>query len=76
MAVVMVLSACGTSGPSGMLQELGDGEGELNLIIWSGYAEEGAVEGYDWVNPFEEDTGCQVNSTVMNDSGHGVQLLQ
>jgi putative spermidine/putrescine transport system substrate-binding protein len=76
MAGVMVLSACGTSGPSGMLEELGDGEGELNLIIWSGYAEEGAVEGFDWVNPFEDETGCEVSATVMNDSGHGRQLLQ
>ena len=28
-----------------MLQELGEGEGELNLIIWSGYAEEARRRG-------------------------------
>ena len=37
------------------------GEGELNLVIWAGYAERGAVDpAYDWVTPFEEETGCKV----------------
>ena len=60
-----------------MMQELGEGEGELNLIIWSGYAEEGAnFPEFDWVTPFEEATGCQVNSTVQADSANGAQLLR
>jgi putative spermidine/putrescine transport system substrate-binding protein len=60
-----------------MLEELGDGEGEVNLIIWSGYAEDGsAFPEFDWVTPFEEETGCIVNSTVMADSAAGVQLLR
>ena len=69
------LSGCcmsgGTAGPT-MMQELGDGEGELNLIIWSGYAEEGAnFPEFDWVTPFEEATGCQVNAQVQADSAQG-----
>ena len=72
----MLMAACTSSGEGEMLQELGEGEGELNLIIWSGYAEEGAVEGYDWVHPFEDATGCQVNATVQADSATGVQMLQ
>jgi putative spermidine/putrescine transport system substrate-binding protein len=60
-----------------MLQELGDGEGAVDLIIWSGYAEDGSTyPEFDWVTPFEAETGCEVSTTVMNDSGHGVQLLQ
>jgi putative spermidine/putrescine transport system substrate-binding protein len=60
-----------------MLQELGEGEGELNLIIWAGYAERGDVDpAYDWVTPFEEETGCIVKTTEMTDSAQGVQLLQ
>ena len=48
---------------------LGEGEGELNLIIWAGYAEGGAsVPEFDWVTPFEEETGCIVNTTPMADS--------
>ena len=63
MALGLVVAACASPAPSGMLEELGDGEGELNLIIWSGYAERGENDAaYDWVTPFEEDTGCVVNT--------------
>jgi putative spermidine/putrescine transport system substrate-binding protein len=41
----------------------GEGEGELNIIIWAGYAEDGSnVPEYDWVHGFEDATGCKVNS--------------
>ena len=60
-----------------MLTELGDGEGELNLIIWAGYAEDGsAYPEFDWVTPFEEETGCIVNAQTMADSATGVRMLQ
>ena len=56
---------------------IGEGEGELNLIIWAGYAERGEVDpNFDWVTPFEEETGCQVNATEMTDSNNGVSLMQ
>jgi putative spermidine/putrescine transport system substrate-binding protein len=75
--VAVVAAACGTSVPNGALTSLGAGEGALNLIIWDGYAEKGAVDpAYDWVTGFEADTGCKVNSTPMTDSANGVQLLQ
>jgi len=77
MVAVLALAACGTSGPSGMLEELGEGEGEVNLVIWGGYAERGEVDpNFDWVTPFEEETGCIVNTTNMNSSAEGVQLLR
>src|SRR5690606_35872204 len=65
----LVLAACGAQGPGGdAIDEIGEGEGELNLIIWAGYAERGEVDpGFDWVTPFEEETGCQVNTTNMTD---------
>ena len=74
----LVLAACGGTGTSGeMLDEIGEGEGELNLIIWAGYAEDGsAFPEFDWVTPFEEKTGCIVNATVQADSANGVQLLR
>ena len=73
----IVLAACGSSLPSGALASLGEGEGTLNLIIWDGYAETGAVDkAYDWVTGFEADTGCKVHATPMTDSANGVQLLQ
>jgi putative spermidine/putrescine transport system substrate-binding protein len=55
---------------------IGPGEGELNLIIWAGYAERGAVDpAYNWVTPFEEKTGCKVNTIDMTDSSNGVELM-
>ena len=73
----LVLAACGSQGPGGdTIDEIGEGEGELNLVIWAGYAERGDFEGFDWVNPFEEETGCQVNTTNMSDSNNGVSLIQ
>ena len=41
---VVLLAACGRPADGGdMLTELGEGEGELNLIIWAGYAEDGSA---------------------------------
>jgi putative spermidine/putrescine transport system substrate-binding protein len=74
----LVLAACGGQGSGGdTIDEIGEGEGELNLIIWAGYAERGEVDpGFDWVAPFEEETGCEVNTTNMTDSNNGVSLMQ
>ncbi|MEO8251966.1 MAG: extracellular solute-binding protein [Chloroflexota bacterium] len=77
VTIGMVMAACGSTVPSGALTSLGDGEGQLNLIIWDGYAERGAVDkAYDWVTGFEKDTGCKVKTTPMTDSANGVQLLK
>jgi len=55
----------------------GPGEGALNLIIWAGYAEDGSnVKEYDWVKPFEAETGCKVQSKIGNTSDEMVTLLR
>jgi putative spermidine/putrescine transport system substrate-binding protein len=75
--MAMVAAACNASSSNGALQTLGAGEGQLNLIIWDGYAERGLVDkAYDWVTGFEKDTGCKVKTTPMTDSANGVQLLK
>ncbi len=79
--VAIVAAACGGGAspkPSPDLPtSIGAGEGELNLVIWAGYAERGEVDpAYDWVTPFEEETGCKVNTTDMPDSNTGVSLMQ
>jgi putative spermidine/putrescine transport system substrate-binding protein len=81
LAIIGLLAAaCGTGAPgapTGAPTSLGEGEGELNLIIWAGYAERGENDAaFDWVTPFEEETGCQVNTTDMTDSANGVSLMQ
>ncbi len=59
---------------------VGDGEGKLNLIAWAGYVVGGTggeqVEGYDWVKPFEDATGCKVTVKVGLDSSNMVQLMK
>ena len=75
-ALAMVASACGSDTPSGMATELPDAEDTLNLVIWAGYAEDGSNDpNFDWVNPFEEETGCQVNTTDGVDSTNMVSLM-
>ena len=74
---VLLLAACGGQGGGDLPTELGEGEGELNLVIWAGYAEDGsAFPDFDWVTPFEEETGCIVNAQTQADSATGVRMLQ
>ena len=80
---VLAVSACSGSsastGPSAQAS-LGAGEGALNLVAWAGYVVGGTggeqVEGYDWVTPFEQATGCKVTVKVGLDSGNMVQLMK
>lgn len=52
--------------PPPILNAIGPGEGRLDILVRPGYAEEGANDdAYDWVTPFEQDTGCAVNATEM-----------
>jgi putative spermidine/putrescine transport system substrate-binding protein len=62
---------------SAMLQELGEGEGEVNLVAWAGYVEDGSTDpNVDWVTPFEKETGCQVNVKIGNTSDEMVSLMR
>ena len=63
--------------PEGALTELGAGEGEVNLIAWAGYVEDGSTDPkVDWVTSFEEETGCQVNVKTGNTSDEMVTLMR
>ena len=49
--------------PVAPLAHIGKGEGELDIVVRPGYAEAGDSDSaYDWVNQYEEDTGCKVNA--------------
>src|SRR5271165_3419823 len=52
-----------------VLQKIGKGEGQLNLIAWAGYLQP------EWVKPFEAQTGCQVNAKYANTSDEMVALM-
>jgi putative spermidine/putrescine transport system substrate-binding protein len=80
----IAVSACGggaaSSPKASVPTAVGEGEGALNLVAWSGYVVGGTggeqVEGYDWVTPFEQATGCKVNVKVGVDSANMVQLMK
>src|SRR5215207_528215 len=80
----VAVSACSGGGAASpqpsVPTAVGDGEGALNLVAWSGYVVGGTggeqVEGYDWVTPFETETGCKVNVKVGVDSSNMVQLMK
>ena len=56
--------------------KLGPGEGQVNLVAWAGYVEDGSNDPkVDWVTGFEKETGCQVNVKIGN-SDEMVQLIK
>jgi putative spermidine/putrescine transport system substrate-binding protein len=87
-AAVLAVTACGgTAAPTGSTRtqpptakmtpqaSIGAGEGQLNLVLWDGYADK------SWVDPFTAATGCKVSQkpagtsdemvTLMKDGGQG-----
>ena len=59
-----------------MPTSLGAGEGALSIVVWPGYAEDGSVDkNYNWVGPFQQETGCTVTSKVAATSDEMVQLM-
>jgi putative spermidine/putrescine transport system substrate-binding protein len=59
-----------TTAAAEMPSSIGAGEGRVNLINWAGYVEK------DWVRPFEQQTGCKVNSKVGASSDEMVTLMR
>lgn len=57
--------------------EVGEGEGQVNIISWAGYIEDGSTDpAFDWVTEFEADTGCAVNNTTAGTSDEMTALMQ
>ena len=67
----------GAGGGSEALTKVGKGEGELSLIAWAGYVEDGSTDPkVDWVSDFEKETGCKVSVKVGNTSDEMVTLMR
>ena len=85
-AMTLVLSGCGSSSDSAsdnglpkvdMLKSLGAGEGQVNVVAWAGYVENGSTDPkVDWVTGFEKETGCKVNVKVGASSDEMVSLMK
>ncbi|MGL4609103.1 MAG: ABC transporter substrate-binding protein [Trueperaceae bacterium] len=58
------------------MTEVGEGEGQLNIVAWAGYIERGETDPkFDWVTGFEADTGCNVNVKTAATSDEMVALM-
>jgi putative spermidine/putrescine transport system substrate-binding protein len=79
----LVATACGsTTTPSGSTAappptatikpqtSIGAGEGQLNLVLWDGYADK------SWVDPFTAATGCKVTQKAAGSSDEMVSLMK
>ncbi|MEW5990317.1 MAG: ABC transporter substrate-binding protein [Chloroflexota bacterium] len=80
VGAAIVAAACGTGAtPSptfSLPTAVGDGEGELSVLAWPGYAENGSTdESVDWVTPFEDATGCKVTVQVFGTSDEAFSLF-
>jgi len=74
LAFMLLLAGCGDDDNGGTagneLQRVGKGEGQVDLIAWTGYVEP------QWSKPFEQQTGCQVNNKVAGTSDEMIQLMR
>jgi putative spermidine/putrescine transport system substrate-binding protein len=80
---VFVLTACGSNNapatatsqqpPTANMKpqaSIGAGEGQLNLVLWDGYADK------SWVDPFQTQTGCKVTQHPAGSSDEMVSLMK
>lgn len=90
-SIALAIAGCGSDSGSGekkgaggftapdlkQLDKLGTPEGEVSVLAWAGYVEDGSNDPkYDWISDFEKETGCQVSSKTFGTSDEAVQLMR
>jgi putative spermidine/putrescine transport system substrate-binding protein len=89
-AALALVAGCGSSSSSGttaaggmtvpdvpMQKSLGPMEGQVNILAWPGYAEDGSNDPKtDWVTPFEKQTGCKANVKYFDTSDEAFTLMK
>ncbi|MGE3191989.1 MAG: extracellular solute-binding protein [Microbacteriaceae bacterium] len=80
IAGALLLTACGTAGGGGggtEAEEVGEMEGQVSILAWPGYVEDGSNDpSVDWVSGFEDETGCQVTSKTYGTSDEAFNLMK
>jgi putative spermidine/putrescine transport system substrate-binding protein len=81
IASIALLTACGTTpgtdSGNDAPTELGEMEGQVSLLAWPGYVEDGSNDpAVDWVTAFEQDTGCEVTSKTYGTSDEAFNLMK
>lgn len=73
LAIALAQSLSATAAPP---TAVGTGEGSLDIVAWPGYLERGASDkAFDWVTPFERETGCKVTVKTAATSDEMVTLM-
>ncbi|MFZ2227815.1 MAG: ABC transporter substrate-binding protein [Candidatus Nanopelagicaceae bacterium] len=85
-AIALILAGCSSGDEKAseatlpevaMMESLGAGEGQVNIVAWAGYVENGSNDpAVDWVTGFETATGCKVNVKVGSTSDDMVALMK
>jgi len=82
LVLVLAVAACSSdssdSSSNGNAKQasIGKGEGALSVLAWPGYAEDGSTsKDYDWVTPFEQQTGCKTSVKTFGTSDEAFQLF-
>lgn len=84
-AVALILAGCSSSSNNATttlpkvdaLKSLGAGEGQVNIVAWAGYVENGSNDPkVNWVSDFEKETGCKVNVKIGSTSDDMVALMK
>ena len=85
-AVALILAGCSSSSQNASkttlpkvdaMKTLGAGEGQVNIVAWAGYVENGSNDPkVNWVSDFEKQTGCKVNVKIGSTSDDMVALMK
>jgi putative spermidine/putrescine transport system substrate-binding protein len=76
LTLLAVSAMGGMASAQEMKKEVGKGEGQVNIVAWAGYIENGATDkAYDWVTDFEKATSCKVNVKTAGTSDEMVALM-
>jgi putative spermidine/putrescine transport system substrate-binding protein len=75
-AAAVTTAISGAAMSQEMLKELGKGEGQVDILAWPGYIENGSTDkNFDWVSDFEKASGCKVNVKTAGTSDEMVALM-
>jgi putative spermidine/putrescine transport system substrate-binding protein len=76
VSVIAAAALASTALAQEMKNEIGAGEGQVDIVAWPGYIERGETDkNYDWVTDFEKKTGCKVNVKTAGTSDEMVALM-
>lgn len=70
LTVAMAAMAMAAPVQSTPPSSIGEPEGQLNIVVWEGYAQD------EWVKPFEQQTGCIVHRKYAGSSDEMVALMR